>query len=113
MRWRSRLQKRWSRLRRRNTSSVTDTKIRIGGTQAYSAIGNDYIRMPPFECFRDAESRTATLAHDLTHWARPPSRLDRNLWRKKWEHEEYAIEELVAESGSAFLCPDQAITPEL
>lgn len=93
--------------------AVTGAEIRTGGTQAYYAIGDDYIRMPPFECFRDAESHAATLAHELTHWTRHPSRLDRDLGRKKWGDEGYAMEELVAELGSAFLCADLAVTPEV
>jgi len=69
--------------------------------------------MPPFECFRDAESHAATLAHELTHWTRHASRLDRDLGRKRFGDDGYAIEELVAELGSAFLCADLRITPEV
>jgi antirestriction protein ArdC len=91
----------------------TGAKIQYGGNRAYYAIDSDYIRMPPFETFRDAESHSATLAHELTHWTRHPSRLDRDLGRKKWGDEGYAMEELVAELGSAFLCADLQITPEV
>lgn len=87
--------------------------IRTGGDRAFYAMGADYIRMPPFETFRDAESHAATLAHELTHWTRHPSRLDREFGRKRWGDEGYAMEELVAELGSAFLCADLAITPEV
>ena len=59
--------------------------------------------MPPFECFEDAESYYATLAHECVHWTRHQSRLDRDFGRG--EHG-YAREELVAEIGSAFLCAD-------
>ena len=31
---------------------------------AYYNIGADYVQMPPFEAFRDAESYYATLAHE-------------------------------------------------
>jgi antirestriction protein ArdC len=62
--------------------------------------------MPPFETFRDAESYYATLAHEVTHWTRHPSRLDRDFGRKTWGDEGYAMEELVAELGSAFLSAD-------
>jgi antirestriction protein ArdC len=91
----------------------TQAEIRTGGTQAYYAIDADYVRMPPFEAFRDAESHAATLAHELTHWTRHPSRLNREFGRKKWGDEGYAVEELVAELGSAFLCADLQITPEV
>ena len=87
--------------------------VRIGGTKAYYAIDGDYIRMPPFECFRDAEAHTATLSHEQIHWTRHPSRLNRDFGRKRWGDEAYAQEELVAELGSAFLCADLEITPEV
>lgn len=93
--------------------AATGADIRTGGDRAYYAITNDHIQMPPFETFRDAESHAATLAHELTHWTRHPSRLDRDLGRKRFGDEGYAMEELVAELGSAFLCADLAITPEV
>ena len=64
------------------------------------------MQMPPFETFRDAESYYATLAHECTHWTRHPTRLDRDFGRKRWGDEGYALEELVAELGAAFLCAD-------
>jgi hypothetical protein len=84
----------------------------VGGTRAYYAIGEDQIQLPPFECFRNRESYYATLLHELTHWTRHPTRLDRDFGRKKWGDERYAREELVAEIGAAFLCVDLGITPE-
>jgi antirestriction protein ArdC len=91
----------------------TKADIRIGGDRAFYAIDADYVRMPPVETFRDAESHAATLAHECIHWTRHPSRLDRDFGRKRWGDEGYAIEELVAELGSAFLCADLQITPEV
>jgi len=87
--------------------------IRHGGTQAYYAQEPDYIRMPPFEAFCDAQSYYATLAHESTHWTKHPARLAREFGRKTWGDEGYAEEELVAELGSAFLCADLelALTP--
>jgi antirestriction protein ArdC len=93
--------------------TATGAEIRIGGTQAYYAIGSDHIQMPPFETFRDAESNAATLAHELTHWTRHETRLNRDFGRKRWGDAGYAIEELVAELGAAFLSADLAITPEV
>lgn len=93
--------------------AATLADVRTGGNRAYYAIGPDYVQMPPIECFRDAESHAATLAHELTHWTRHPSRLDRDLGRKRWGDSGYAMEELVAELGSAFLCADLRITPEV
>src|SRR3546814_303972 len=93
--------------------AATRADIRHGGDRAYYAIQPDYVRMPPAETFRDAESYAATLAHELTHWTRHPSRLDRDLGRKRWGDEGYAREELVAEVGAAFLCADLGVAPEV
>jgi antirestriction protein ArdC len=91
----------------------TRADIRYRGGQAYYAQGADYIQMPPIESFRDAESFYATLAHETTHWTKHPSRLERDFGRKSWGDEGYAAEELVAELGSAFLCADLELTPEV
>jgi antirestriction protein ArdC len=48
-----------------------------------------------------------------THWTRHKSRLDRDFGRKRFGDEGYAMEELVAELGSAFLSADLDLTPEL
>jgi antirestriction protein ArdC len=40
-------------------------------------------------------------------------RLTRNFGRQHWGDEGYAREELVAELGSAFLCTDLELTPEV
>lgn len=92
--------------------AATGAEIRHGGNQAYYAVHKDYVQMPPFETFRDAESYVATLAHETTHWTRHPSRLNRDFGRKRWGDEGYAMEELVAELGSAFLAADLDLTPE-
>ena len=93
--------------------AATGADIRHGGTRAFYAEGPDYVQMPPFETFRDAESHAATLAHELTHWTKHDKRLARDMGRVKWGDEGYAREELVAELGSAFLCADLGITPEV
>ncbi len=90
----------------------TGADIRHGGNRAYYAGESDYVQMPPFEAFRDAESYCATLAHELTHWTKHPGRLDRDFGRKAFGDEGYAREELVAEIGSAFLACDLGLTPE-
>jgi antirestriction protein ArdC len=93
--------------------AATSAEIRHGGTRAYYAEGPDYVQMPPFETFRDAESHAATLAHELTHWTKHGKRLARDMGRIRWGDEGYAKEELVAELGAAFLCADLEITPEV
>lgn len=93
--------------------AATRAELRHGGNMAYYASGSDHVQMPPFESFRDAESYYATLAHETTHWTRHPSRLDRDFGRKRFGDEGYAMEELVAELGSAFLSADLDLTPEV
>lgn len=93
--------------------AATRAVIRHSGTQAYYSISSDHVQMPPLEIFRDAESYYATLAHETTHWTRHEKRLNREFGRKRFGDEGYAMEELVAELGSAFLCADLELTPEL
>jgi antirestriction protein ArdC len=93
--------------------AATGAEIRHGGTRAYYAEGSDHVQMPPFETFRDAESYAATLGHECVHWTKHSKRLARDMGRVKWGDEGYAREELVAELGSAFLCADLDITPEI
>ena len=92
--------------------AATGAIVNHGGNQAYYRISADHVQMPFFETFRDAESYYATLAHELTHWTRHPSRLNREFGRKRFGDEGYAMEELVAELGAAFLCADLDLTPE-
>jgi antirestriction protein ArdC len=92
--------------------AATRADIRHGGNMAFYAISSDHVQMPPFESFRDSQSYYATLAHECTHWTRHEKRLARDFGRKRWGDEGYAIEELVAELGSAFLCADLELTPE-
>ncbi len=92
--------------------AATGATIRHGGNSAYYRISEDAVQMPPFESFRDRESYYATLAHEMTHWTRHPTRLDRDLGRKRFGDAGYAMEELVAEIGAAFLCADLGLTLE-
>lgn len=90
----------------------TQTKANIfTGCKAAYSITTDRIEMPPFEAFIDAPNYYATLAHELTHWTRHPSRLNRDFNRKKFGDEGYAKEELVAELGSCFLGADLGFEP--
>jgi antirestriction protein ArdC len=90
----------------------TKLEIRHGGNMAYYAVNADRIQMPPIETFRDAEAYYATLAHEATHATRHEKRLNRDFGRKRFGDEGYAVEELVAELGSAFVCADLQLTPE-
>jgi antirestriction protein ArdC len=90
----------------------TKAIIQHGGNRAFYSPDRDIVQMPELNNFRDGESYYATLAHETTHWTRHTSRLDRDLGRKRFADAGYAMEELVAEIGAAFLCADLGITPE-
>lgn len=55
-----------------------------------------------------SESYYSTIFHELTHWAGTPDRCNRDL-SGRFGSESYAIEELVAELGAAFLCAEIGI----
>jgi antirestriction protein ArdC len=92
--------------------AALEADIRHGGGSAFYVPSQDFIQMPAFESFRDAEAYYATLAHECTHWTRHGTRLDRDLGRKAFGDEGYAREELVAELGAAFLCADLGLRLE-
>ena len=73
--------------------------------RAFYVPSADYINMPAIDQFTSAEAYACTLGHELTHWTGHKSRLDRNK-------DNYAIEELVAELGSAMLAASLGISPE-
>ena len=52
------------------------------------------------------------LLHELTHWSGAKHRLDRTFGKRFGDHA-YAIEELTAELGAAFLCADLGISASL
>jgi antirestriction protein ArdC len=86
--------------------------IRYGGNCAFYSIAVDAIQMPAFESFQDADTYYATPAHEFTHWTGSKSRLDRDFRGHRFGSEGYAIEELVAELGAAFLCADLELALE-
>jgi len=92
--------------------AATNATLDHGGNRAFYNITRDAVQLPELHTFRDAESYYATRAHEMIHWTRHESRLDRDLGRKRFGDAGYAMEELVAEIGAAFLCADLCITPE-
>ena len=95
----------------------TGATIRHGGSQAYYDPGNDLIQVPAREAFvgsptsSSTESYYSTLCHELTHWTGIKTRCDRDL-KGRFGSESYAMEELVAEIGAAFLCAELGIATE-
>lgn len=92
--------------------AATGAPIREGGAKAFYRPSDDSVQMPPFPTFRDAESYYAVLAHEVTHWTGHEKRLARDFGQKRWGDGGYAMEELVAELGAAFLCADLALRHE-
>ena len=96
-----------------NTGAV----IRFGGGRAFYSPSKDFISMPDWNQFTDTKTATATenaygtLLHELTHWTGHERRCERKFG-KRFGDQAYAMEELVAELGSAFLCAKIGITPE-
>jgi antirestriction protein ArdC len=97
--------------------AATGARIDHGGTRAFYRPSTDSIQLPPREAFigsstsSPAESYYSTLCHELTHWTSSESRCNRQLG-KRFGDQAYAMEELVAELGAAFLCADLQITDE-
>lgn len=89
----------------------TGMDLRHGGNSAFYNPNSDHIQMPEFEHFKNAESYYGTLAHEAVHWTKDKNRLDRDFGAKRWGDSGYAMEELVAELGSAFLSADMGISP--
>src|SRR5690606_24191291 len=57
------------------------------------------------------EAYWSTLCHETVHWAGASNRCDRQFG-KRFGDNAYAMEELVAELGAAFLCADLGVTLE-
>ncbi len=88
----------------------TKADIQIGSKASYNPL-LDRVHMPPIECFDSAKDYYAVLAHEVCHWTKHTSRLNRDLGRKHYGDEGYAKEELVAEIGACFLAADLGFEP--
>jgi antirestriction protein ArdC len=77
--------------------------IRYGGDRAFYAPGPDIIQMPPKTAFPDQSRFWSTQIHEIAHWTKASSRLDRDFGQKRFGDAGYALEELVAELTSAFV----------
>lgn len=95
----------------------TDASIDIGGERACYRVQEDKILMPDRCRFtgtktsNPTDSWYSTLFHELTHWTGAQHRLDREFG-KRFGDDAYAMEELVAELGAAFLCAEIGISQE-
>jgi antirestriction protein ArdC len=88
-----------------------------GGDRAFYRPSTDTIHVPPRESFTGTSHRSPLEAwygvrlHELIHWTGAGHRLDRDL-SGRFATNAYAMEELVAELGAAFLCADLDISVE-
>ena len=70
--------------------------------RAFYSLSNDEIHLPPKEAFPELADYYATALHELAHWTRHASRLDRERFGG-FGSPDYAREELRAELATAFL----------
>ena len=95
----------------------TNAKINFGGARACYSPSSDTISMPDRHRFVGTETSSptegwySTLFHELTHWTGSSNRLARDFG-KRFGDNRYAMEELVAELGAAFLCSELGITQQ-
>ena len=68
----------------------------------------DLVSMPALNRFKTPEQYYATYFHELAHWTKHKSRLNRLA---KAGQEGYALEELTAEITASFVCPLVGIEP--
>lgn len=86
-------------------------RILLGGTEACYLPKRDEIHLPPQNAFRSIEGYYGVAFHELAHWTGHSSRCDRDL-TGRFGSAAYAMEELVAELGAAFLSAHTGISPE-
>lgn len=94
--------------------AATGARVAFGGEGAFYRPLTDTIHMPDRTRFVGSATSSATeclystLLHELTHWTGIKTRCDR-AFGKRFGDDAYAMEELVAELGAAFLCADLGI----
>ena len=80
--------------------------------RAFYQPGKDFIHIPRTEQFASQHGYYGTLLHELVHWTGHESRTDRrDGMAGRFGDEAYAMEELVAELGAAFLGAQFGIDP--
>ncbi|MBF5094237.1 DUF1738 domain-containing protein [Azospirillum sp. INR13] len=84
--------------------------FRIGGARAFYSPQHDYVQVPPPQAFFEPVNWHRTALHEGAHATGHPSRLNRDL-SGSFGSRKYALEELVAEIASAYLCAALGIVP--
>jgi antirestriction protein ArdC len=94
--------------------TATRADIREGSGEAYYVPSRDFVSLPAFAAFKNADGFYGTAFHELGHWTGHKSRLDRSEgMRSRFGEQAYAAEELVAELTAAFLCAEFDMDGEL
>lgn len=86
--------------------AATGARFQHGGDRAFYVPSRDYIQLPAFADFINADGYYSTAFHELGHWTGAESRLNREFG-KRFGDDAYAFEELVAELTAAFVCGAQ------
>lgn len=97
--------------------AATGARIVHGGSRAFYSPSTDVIQIPERSAFTGSptsspsEAYYSTLCHELTHWSGAKGRCDRDL-TGRFGSQAYAMEELVAELGAAFLSTELGVSTE-
>ena len=97
--------------------AATGAQIIVGGSRACYRPSTDTIHMPDEARFFDTDGRTRSeaffgvLAHELIHWTSTDNRLNRQLG-KRFGDNQYSAEEIIGETGAAFLSARVGIAAE-
>jgi antirestriction protein ArdC len=86
-------------------------EVRHEGSQAFYQPSTDDVHLPPYSLFKDANAYYVTRGHESVHATGAKHRLDRDL-SGRFGSEAYAVEELVAELGAAFLCAELGLSAQ-
>lgn len=90
--------------------SAIGADVRYGGDRAFYATVGDFIQVPLIGQFPMRDHFYSTLAHEHTHWTGHETRLNREL-KNRFGDEAYAMEELCAELGAAFIGAQLGLDP--
>lgn len=95
------------------TGMPNPPEIQYAGSKAFYSPITDRITLPPRELFINAAEHFATLAHEMSHAAGAPIRLNLKSITEAapFGSPTYCFEELVAEFSAAYLCAEAGISP--
>lgn len=91
--------------------TASNATIHHGGPRACYVPSRDEIHLPPPGAFHNSAAYYGVALHELTHWTGHERRCPRDL-QNRFGTEAYAMEELIAELGSAFLSAEIGLAAE-